>query len=162
MSAGLSISCNDEQRNPVDWFVALRLKSGTSGQRVYIIMTNQSKQQWNFADESEIIAPLFNQVDLNVHKGVFWNDEPTNGKKPSTTYAHDKGMLFFDPKDKTGVLINHSVPLFPNINGNKVDPVSNLASDYGQSFVCFSIKNDAETFMRQVYANLVKTNAYFW
>ena len=149
--AGLhrGLMCRDEHYKPVDWFIALRMNSGDTSKRIYLVLTNLNKS-WYFADETELMVPLLNQVDFTKHKGAVWNDQPP-GKSVSETFAHDKGMLFFNPSDKTGFHMTHSVPLFPNILGDKIDPITNLASDYGQSFICISVRTKANAVMQQIY-----------
>lgn len=160
MGLHLGLMCRDEHFKPVDWFIALRMNSGTTNKRIYLVLTNLNKS-WYFADETELMVPLLNQVDFAKHKGAVWNDQPP-GITVSETFAHDKGMFFFNPTDKTGFHITHSVPLFPNILGDKIDPVTNLASDYGQSFICISVRTKANTVMQQIYSNLVSSKVYFY
>lgn len=71
-------------------------------------------------------------------------------------------MFFFNPADRTGFHITHSVPLFPRILEDKIDPVTNLASDYGQSFICISVRTKANTVMQQIHQNLAASKVYFY
>ena len=73
MGLHLGLMCRDEHFKPVDWFIALRMQSGVTSQRVYLVLTNLNKS-WYFADETELLVPLLNQVDLAKHKGAVWND----------------------------------------------------------------------------------------
>ena len=55
----LGLMCRDEHFKPVDWFIALRMKSGDTNQRIYLVLTNLNKS-WYFADETELMVPLLN------------------------------------------------------------------------------------------------------
>jgi hypothetical protein len=54
------------------------------------------------------------------------------------------------------------VPLFPEINGTKVNPVTNVDSNYGQSFVCISIKTKATTTAKAIYSALTEAKVFFY
>jgi hypothetical protein len=54
------------------------------------------------------------------------------------------------------------VPLFPKIDGTKIDPVTNVDSNYGQSFVCISLKSDATKIATEIYKALVQAKVYFY
>lgn len=155
----LTIRCTNHFGKSVDWFIALRM-TGSNQRRTYLVLTNENKN-WTFANEEELMYPLLEQISLDRHKGAFWNDQPP-GESVSTSYAHSKGMFFVDPKTSTGFQLTHSVPLFPNINGDKVSPITNVDSNYGQSFVCVSIKNKAITHAKKIYQQLVDTKVYFY
>jgi deoxyribonuclease-2 len=90
-----------------------------------------------------------------------WNDQPPT-EDVSTSFAHSKGALFVDPKSSKGFHFTHSVPRFPKIEGDKVSPITNVDSAYGQSFVCVSIKHKATTVAKTIYKQLVDTNVFFY
>lgn len=101
-------------------------------------------------------------MDLSKHRAALWSDQPPIDKNIPVSYAHSKGAFFVDPQNSTGFHLTHSVPLFPKITGNSLDPVTHTDSSFGQSFVCFSIKRKAVTFAKSIYDQLVKTKVYFY
>jgi hypothetical protein len=115
--------------------------TGSNKRRIYLVLTPENKS-WTFANEEELMHPLLNQVNLSKHRAAMWSDQPPN-EQVSTAFAHAKGAFFVDPKTSTGFQLTHSVPLFPKIEGDRVSPITNVDSNYGQSFVCFSIKRKA-------------------
>jgi hypothetical protein len=97
-----------------------------------------------------------------VHKAAIWSDQPPE-KDVSTTYAHDKGMFFVDERNGSGFQLTHSVPKFPIIKDNKIDPQTNPESNYGQSFVCIGLTGGSKPHFTNVHKLLVaaKTWIYF-
>ena len=157
----VSLRCVDNMGKSVDWFIALRM-TGANSRRIYLVLSNVNKR-FQFAREDELMNPLFSQVSLDKHKGAFWSDQaPGDGGHASSSFAHDKGMFVFDPASSTGFQMTHSVPLFPNVSGDKIDPISNVDSLYGQSFVCLSIKTKAVTQLRDIYKQLVDSKVFFY
>lgn len=70
---------------------------------------------------------------------ALFNDEWPSGKTTST-YAHMKGVMFFD--ENSGFYLLHSVPRFPNnlTQGYSGYPLNEIT--YGQSFLCASHATD--------------------
>jgi hypothetical protein len=102
--------CLNEFQKPVDWLIALRVH-GPAGPRKYIVMDSTSKQ-WRDTTETELVKPIFDQINvLNDYVGA-WNDQPPldTGKKFSSSYAHAKGVLAYSPTKKSGLYYMHSIP----------------------------------------------------
>ena len=87
--------CLNEKQKPVDWFIGLRIH-GPSYPRKYIILDNTSKI-WRETEETILIKPIFDKINGLKHQVAAWNDQPpTNATPPSTSYAHAKGVVYFD------------------------------------------------------------------
>lgn len=52
--------------------------------------------------------------------------------------------------------------MFPEVTGTKINPVTNVDSNYGQSFVCISLKTKATTTARAIYNALVEAKVFFY
>lgn len=149
-----SIQCLDPDKQPVDWWVVLKLpliksdsltndgNSGTTdGESFIYIDPNQEK---NFFDTKAIssndqpIANTLNQIYKSTginESWVMYNDQPPNSSYYSFTRGHTKGVLAYD--DSTGFWLIQSTPKFP--------PPQNAEYAYsgspknGQGMLCISL-----------------------
>ena len=138
----LTHTCLNENGQPVEWFVALRI-TGPSNPRRYAIFDSTNSSSWRETTESALAKRLLEQVDSRVDSVAAWNDEPPSGKEVSTTYAHAKGVLTLQTSTGSGFYYMHSIPKYPNIDEatGQIDYVSPISSQYGQSMICHTISS---------------------
>ena len=94
-SAFGAISCLDENGNPVDWFVAMKVPGG---QTYFYTDTNSAlTKSSNTVGSGGAIALSFAQIyQRSSSQGLLaWNDEEPSGKQQSEA-SHAKGVLYFD------------------------------------------------------------------
>jgi deoxyribonuclease II len=143
---GGAVQCLNEQGNPVDWWVMLKLPKTSSSSspavrqgQAYVYLDADS-QQFQFPDRAlnaslhASLASTIAQVDqgaTNLVGSLKYNDQwPDNSKHDS--YGHTKGVVGFD--SRTGFWLIHSVPRYPPTPYTYPD----YAAKFGQSFLCVS------------------------
>ncbi|EFX90243.1 hypothetical protein DAPPUDRAFT_39768 [Daphnia pulex] len=154
-----SLSCRNEDGQPVDWFVLYKLPSSNSGGakdgRAYVYRTSSSSTQagstWISSGQAidspsslpgQTLEPIYNSPVNNKRLLLMYNDEFPNGTS-SETSAHAKGVVAFD--GQSGFWLVHSVPRFPpapdggppGTKGNYSYPTTGLR--YGQTMLCVSL-----------------------
>lgn len=148
----MTAGCKNELGQPVDWFVALRLPDSRS----YWFFEATSTRFKVLPDEI-FLQKLFEEIDLRYDSVQLWNDEPPLKKKAflaAIMSAHDKGVLYRKKDTNSGFYLLHSVPNFPTHNGVSISYVTPTGSNYGQSMICISLKDQSQfsTLIQQILA----------
>ena len=130
----LQFTCVNEEGTKVDWFIAMRLNPDKDP-RVYAIIDSTNSKKWRKTDETSIFKKLFDPISPLADGVIAWNDSPGNDlDHASQTTAHSKGLIAGAKESenrKTGFILHHSIPKFPNIYDDNIDPVSMKSSSYG-------------------------------
>ncbi|KAJ6246260.1 deoxyribonuclease ii [Anaeramoeba flamelloides] len=169
-SSATSISCRDENGSPVDWWIIYKYPT-LSG-------ADAGGYGYSYGDaNSPKIVPTGKRLDHNLNGAlgstlkqtygnlnsdnigwVFYNDE-VEGHSVSTSFAHAKGAVIWD--SATAVWIVHSLPKFPPAT-DKAYSLPDSASDYGQVFMCNSMKySDVDEIglgLRYKYTHIYESN----
>lgn len=150
-----SLQCRDENNNPVDWFVAIKLphlkKSENENVRkgvAYIYITSETSQEnWSFSPFSvddpksimgNTLKPLYEDQVSNYAR-ILYNDEPPHGNT-TMTLGHTKGVVVGDAS--SGFWLIHSVPHYPPEANIRAYSYPKTGVVYGQSFLCISVLHD--------------------
>lgn len=144
--AAAGLTCLDEQGQPVDrWFV-IKEPSGTA----YLYFdgaSNSLSPSPNSLNSTTTgaLAYTLNQLwtGSNVEYLMF-NDEPLKAVPNAslyTDYGHTKGVWAWDTTSNQGVILQHSIPLFPH--GPGLTPtytgLGGNAYTYAQHLACFTV-----------------------
>uniref|UniRef100_A0A7S1CAA6 Uncharacterized protein n=1 Tax=Bicosoecida sp. CB-2014 TaxID=1486930 RepID=A0A7S1CAA6_9STRA len=133
-----AIGCKDESGRSVDWWAAFKFSNSYN----YAYADANSGGAWQESSHtldsssSGAHAHTLSQVYGDASTFGFYNDEPPNGAKASSTYGHTKGV--FGTDSSSGFWLIHSVPRYPD---NTASSYPGLPADevkYGQSFLCVS------------------------
>lgn len=133
--------CRDEQDRPVEWFFAIR----EPHTRKYIFF-DQSSSEFRQVEDEAFLAFLFRDISPKKDSLLLWNDQPAEvdglSKLSSINNkglkAHDKGILFKNSKNSRGFFLLHSIPKFPDIQKDSINPETPQSSSFGQSMICLS------------------------
>ena len=141
----LSHHCKDEDGNEVEWFISMRLVSNNRAPREYGIIDSRRSSAWRQTTEEGLFTPLFKGIKPNEDGTFAWNDKNGNtDKQIGNTFAHSKGLLVGGKNFnnlKKGFILSHSIPGFPTITDNDINPVSPTNSSYGQHAICITLTN---------------------
>lgn len=91
---------------------------------------------------------------------ILYNDQPPEGddlRGPSSKRAHAKGVVIMDTKNRDGVWLTHSVPLFPPPLNRKRLHFDDNVSKFGQTFMCINF--DVKLAGLQIARHLSNMNA---
>jgi deoxyribonuclease-2 len=160
VSHSQQLSCTDEKGSNVDWFAALRVYKEREP-RVYLKHDSNTRNgKFKEVSEFDFIGGQFKQIDLDEQMVMLWNDgHPYEKGRSFLNNAHSKGILAWDDQKQEGLWIIHSIPWYPFIEGNKLNPFSDdhdNRSVYGQSMMCISIKSEQE--MARIFGQITATN----
>jgi len=130
-----SLSCLDQNGNPIDWYAALKQPNGYNF-------------QWyngeNFTAGGSLESPSGSAIALTLGSlyscsncgYAMYNDESAVDGSNHESNAHMKGVIAFD--GVSGFWLIHSVPKFPPAKANGYSyPLT--GTKYGQSFLCLSL-----------------------
>jgi len=150
------MQCQNEFGLNVDWFIAIRIQG--SG-REYAIL-DSLRSQFRLSNEDEVLGRNFGLINPNSDSVIAWNDQPPEGTghTSSTTYAHSKGLMAVGANDDIGMIISHSIPKYPQIDSDKIDPISPISSEYGQHAICITLKNNGKENALRIWRNLIEGN----
>ena len=169
MMAAVSVAnasqCRDEKGRTVLWFFALREPHS----RRYLFFDDSSSNFKTLEDETFIVR-LFTGISLSKDQVLIWNDQrplisglksmnSLSASRVKIQKAHDKGIMYRNSKDKTGFYLLHSVPKFPGIERDILNPTTPESSNYGQSMICISSSSDS-TF-KTIWKHLKAQKSYF-
>jgi len=144
-----SLQCLDETGDLVDIWLALKGPKGTNymywdTKQEDLILSKYSLNDTNFGALSFTLQQLWN----DSIEYILWNDEPApnplspTGQPYSYNYGHSKGVWIWNPVSEEAVILQHSIPLFPQ-GPTMVDSYEGLkenAWEFGQHVGCFSVK----------------------
>lgn len=161
------LQCRDEENQPVDWFVALklpRLKNSSnanvrSGIAYVYITSSALNDSWTLSSRTvddtnsimgNTLKPLYDDQVSNFAR-ILYNDEPPHGNT-TMTLGHTKGLAVGD--NESGFWLVHSVPHFPPEAGNNFYSYPKTGKIYGQSFLCVTVlPKDLEIIGEQLMYN---------
>jgi len=137
-SPAAAMGCRNEQGEPVDWWAAFKFSN--SYNYAYVDADSRgglesSPHQLSDAS-SGAVSHTLQQLYGGAPSYAFYNDEPPNGAKASSTFGHTKGALGFD--DDSGFWLIHSTPRFPDNTPSSYQGFPANEVKYGQSFLCVS------------------------
>lgn len=149
-----NVGCLDENGQPVDWWIALKLPelsdstfSPAQAGYAYVYM---DKNHPSFKMGSTglnvnlngavggTLSQIYN-ADKATTGYLMYNDEDPSGSTHSS-YGHTKGDVCFD--DKSGFWLVHSVPRWPIYSDQNYGFPDN-EKRYGQSFLCMTYATDS-------------------
>ena len=136
MSAN-ALSCYDDSGKPADWWFISKQPKGT--RYVYYdenYPAAKSSHDLN-ATTSGALAHTIQQMWEETNGYAIFNDEPV-GQPYCLDCGHTKGAWIWN--DKTGVIITHSVPLYPAGPSQAQHYIGfgQNAWEYGQHMMCFT------------------------
>ncbi|KAM9797426.1 deoxyribonuclease-2-beta [Syngnathus typhle] len=147
-----AISCQNEDGQPVDWFIIYKLpkyKIGEVGSGVDYMYLDPSLDTWQLSKfmVNTSQGAISNTLDQLYSKAInkssdfvyaFYNDSPPL-LKYMRGYGHTKGVLLFDSSQ--GFLLSHSIPHFPSFpEMGYLYPSSGKIN--GQTALCLSLHYD--------------------
>lgn len=143
-STAQAIGCKNEQGQPVDWWAAFKFSNSYNYAYIDADSYNGLQESEYDLSSSSSGAPAhtLSQLYGGADSYAFYNDEPPNGAKASSTYGHTKGAMGFD--SNSGFWLIHSVPRFPDNTASSYPGLPANEVKYGQSFLCVSY--DVDTF----------------
>lgn len=140
--------------------IALRIH-GPAGPRKYIVMDSKNKS-WRDTTETELVKPIFSQINANTDLVTAWNDEVPDGKKSPVSFAHSKGLIAFSKTSNSGFYYMHSIPKYPTIDKETgaIDHLSPNTSQFGQSVICHTLYSEEQA--RKVFSQILLAKPYVY
>lgn len=158
-----ALSCISDTGSATDWWFASKEPKGT---RYLYADTNQITLSQSAHDLNDTtvgaLAHTMRQLwSASETTGyAIFNDEPVN-EPVSFTCGHTKGIWAWDTSAKTGIILTHSIPIFP-AGPSQVSTYQALSSNawtYAQNLACFSFDIDTLSTMA-IAAKLTSANLY--
>jgi deoxyribonuclease-2 len=166
------VDCLNENGNPVDYWVAIKLPKGTDyfyydstdknfhmsphslNNTVIGALAHTTKQLWlpdaNYAIYNDQ-PPKYDDIDtLNASWGQIPQHTGVRGQSPQ--FGHTKGFFAFS-NDDSGFWLTHSIPLFPigPKDTNNYLGLGNNAWTYAQNLLCLSVSASALNDMAKLF-----------
>ncbi|XP_066501139.1 deoxyribonuclease-2-alpha [Hoplias malabaricus] len=159
-----TLSCYDDQGNPVDWFYLYKLPrphEEPPEQGLKYLLLEEKSEGWVegsvlVGDVSgalgRTVGPLYEERELGY---ILYNDQPPEEQRLENTHrsgGHTKGLVLFDGKQ--GIWLVHSTPHFPphKAEGNFSYPSTGINN--GQNFICVTYPQERfETIGEQLKIN---------
>jgi deoxyribonuclease II len=144
-----SVQCLDVDKNPVDWWIILKLPMRTTpatGGVSYIYMDQKGSQYFSdsttaITRPSQPVAYTLNQIYKNISSNsvswVMYNDSPPNDTWYDFYKGHTKGVVAFD--DVSGFWLVQSVPKFPPEAAAAAYSYPDSGKLNGQNMLCVSL-----------------------
>lgn len=138
LPAAHALGCKDENGGSVDWWAAFKFQDSFNYAYIDSNAYGGLERSSHSMDSpsSGALAHTLSQLWDSVNTYGFYNDEPPNGSKASSTYGHTKGA--FGLSGSSGFWLIHSTPRFPDNTGSSYSGMPVDEEKYGQSFLCVS------------------------
>ncbi|TRY82732.1 hypothetical protein DNTS_005489 [Danionella cerebrum] len=163
-----SISCQDDQGTPVDWFYLYKLphlpRQPVEDGLKYIFMEGQS-EGWidgktllndTRSAVGRTVGPLYEGGEVGY---VLYNDQPPDQELSGAaggSCGHTKGVLVFDKQQ--GFWLVHSTPHFPPPNSAGQYSYPHSGASNGQNFICVTYPFERfQTIVEDILSTLAGT-----
>jgi hypothetical protein len=140
VALGSCQKCLNHAGKEVNWFVILITPGSVAESYHYYDSDSRDSFTYHLGEPDQLRHPIyntFNYLSNSTYEIIAWNDQLPNGST-SSAKAHSKTVIGYDLAAQTGIVIDHSMPLYPAINQKDINStISDSQSVYGQHFFCF-------------------------
>eukprot|EP01016_Furgasonia_blochmanni_P054909 TRINITY_DN9102_c0_g1_i1.p1 TRINITY_DN9102_c0_g1~~TRINITY_DN9102_c0_g1_i1.p1 ORF type:complete len:361 (-),score=66.85 TRINITY_DN9102_c0_g1_i1:276-1358(-) len=166
-----ALSCLDEKGEPISWWLNYRVPD-TKEMRLHFLKYTAQDTKPEFSlmehaidnDHMPLARTLLQANSKDNLEVLAYSDQPPEEQMASRSKAHAKGVVVIDRKSKSGFLLMHSLPNFPNFKPHNNAPNATLdlvieRSKFGQHFFCTSMSEEA---LEDYIALALKTNIHIY
>ncbi|NNF34277.1 MAG: deoxyribonuclease II family protein [Saprospiraceae bacterium] len=141
------MNVRDESGKKTDWWFIYKMpvhvggKENIGGDYLYYDEDSSSLKlsRFSLAKKEGALYHTLDEIFKGVSKDqgfIIYNDENPDGDRDQQWRGHCKGILCFNKKEDSGLILLHSVPRFP-FKGELDLPANELK--YGQTFLCIEL-----------------------